>query len=186
MRRGKRYSTTKRIFSAAALCAGILAVAAPGQAADTTTTFTITAGGLSISAPASKSLGSVATGSSSVSAQLGSVTVTDERGALLGSWTATVSGTDFTTGGATANETIAKANASYWSGAATATSGTATFTPGQANAGAAQTLAASRTAFSASAAVGNNSATWNPTVTVTIPSAAVSGTYSGTITHSVA
>jgi hypothetical protein len=47
-------------------------------------------------------------------------------------------------------------------------------------------LAASRTAFSAGSVVGNNSVSWNPTVTINIPSAAVAGTYSGTVTHSVA
>jgi hypothetical protein len=30
------------------------------------------------------------------------------------------------------------------------------------------------------------SAAWNPTIVVNIPAAAVAGTYSGTITHSVA
>jgi hypothetical protein len=75
--------------------------------------------------------------------------VTDNRGALLGTWTASVSSTDFTTGGATANETIAKGQVTYWSGPATATSGTATFTPGQLASVNAQDLSVSRTAFSA-------------------------------------
>jgi hypothetical protein len=153
---------------------------------NTTTTFTLTAGSLAITAPGSKDLGSVATGSATTSAQLGSVQVTDGRGALNGSWTTSVSSTDFTTGGATSDETIVKASADYWSGAATATSGTGTFTPGQANAGAKQSLASSRTAFSASSVIGNNSATWNPTVIINIPSAAVAGAYTGTVTHSVA
>jgi hypothetical protein len=34
--------------------------------------------------------------------------------------------------------------------------------------------------------VGNNTTTWNPTLIVTIPSTAVAGTYTGTVTHSVA
>jgi hypothetical protein len=97
-----------------------------------------------------------------------------------------VSSTDFTTGGATANETVAKGQVTYWSGAATASSGTAVFLPGQAAAVNAQALSVARTAFSASAIIGNNSASWNPTVTVNVPAAAVAGTYTGTITHSVA
>lgn len=170
--------------------AGVAGLAAPAQAAttgDTTTTFTLTGGALAITAPASKALGSVSTGSSSTaSAQLGTVSVTDGRGALLGSWTTSVSSTDYTTGGATSNETIAKANADYWSGAATSTTGTGTFTPGQLLAANKVALSTSKTAFSASVVVGNNTAAWNPTVNVNIPSASVAGDYTGTITHSIA
>jgi hypothetical protein len=164
----------------------VLAFALPAHAADTTTTFSLAGGSLSISAPASRDLGSGSTGGGTVSAQLGSVTVTDNRGALVGTWTASVSSTDFTTGGASANETIAKGQVTYWSGTATASSGVAVFAPGQASAANAQALSVSRTAFSATAIVGNNSASWNPTVTVNVPAAAVAGDYTGTITHSVA
>lgn len=176
----------KMIVSAGMGLALFGGLVAPAGAADTTATFTLSAGALSVSAPASAALGSGATGSASLGAQLGAVSVTDARGALLGSWTASASSTDFTTGTATADETIGKANAAYWSGAATASSGTAVFLPGQAAALNAQDMSTARTAFSASGTVGNNSASWNPTVTVTIPSAAVAGTYSATITHSVA
>jgi hypothetical protein len=164
----------------------VLAFALPARAADTTTTFSLAAGSLSISAPASRDLGTGSTGGGTVSAQLGTVTVTDNRGALVGTWTASVSSTDFTTGGATANETIAKGHVTYWSGTATASSGLSVFAPGQASAANAQALSVSRTAFSATAIVGNNSASWNPTVTVNVPAAAVAGDYTGTITHSVA
>lgn len=172
---------------AATAAAGL--VAAPdAKAEDTTTTFVLNAaGGLSISVPASKELSAgTATNAGTLTAQLGAVQVTDARGALLTSWTASVDSTDFTTGDQTANETIADDNVSYWSGVATASSGVAVFTPGQALAANAQALSAARTAFSAATAVGNNSATWNPTVVVTIPSSAVIGTYTGTITHSAA
>lgn len=165
---------------------GVLVLALPARAADTTTTFSLAGGSLAISAPASKDLGSGSTGAGTLSAQLGTVTVTDGRGALVGTWTASVSSTDFTTGGATADETIAKGQVTYWSGAATASSGTAVFTAGQLLAANAQALSVARTAFSASVIVGNNSASWNPTVTVNVPAAAVAGTYTGTITHSVA
>jgi hypothetical protein len=165
---------------------GVLALAFPAHAADTTTTFSLTAGSLAISVPASRDLGSGATGGGTVSAQLGTVTVTDTRGALAGTWTASASSTAFTTGGATASETIAKGQVTYWSGTVTASSGTAVFAPGQPLAADAEALSVSRTAFSASAIVGNNSASWNPTVTVNVPAAAVAGSYTGTITHSVA
>ena len=112
--------------------------------------------------------------------------MTDLQGSLLGTWTASVTSTDFTTGDETEDETIGKANVAYWSGAPTAFTGVAVFTPGQLTGLLAEDLSASRTAFEATATVGNNSATWNPTVVVTVPSSAVVGTYSGTITHSVA
>ena len=163
-------------------------LATPAQAADTTATFTLTAGGgLEISAPASKALGSAATGASALTpVQLGNVVVTDSRGALLGSWTASVTSTDFTTGEATAAETIGKANATYWSGASISPTGTAVRVPGQALEANKVTLDVSRTAFSATGVVGNGTTTWNPTVGMTIPAAAVAGSYTGTITHSVA
>jgi hypothetical protein len=159
-------------------------LAAPADAAQGVT-FTLTAGLLTVSDPADKSLGSVGTGTASISNTLGNTTVTDNRGALLGTWTSTVTSTDFTTGGETADETIGKALVDYYSGAATASSGTAVRVPGQATALLAQDLGAARTAFSATGVVGNNSTTWVPTVVVNIPSDAVAGQYSGTITHSV-
>lgn len=167
-----------------ASAASMVAVAAPADAGQGVT-FTLTAGALTVSDPADKSLGTVATGTASITNTLGSTSVTDNRGSLLGTWTSTVSSTDFVTGTATADETIAKSNVSYYSGLATASSGTAVLVPGQATSLLAQDLSTSRTAFSANAIVGNNSATWVPTVVVTIPSDSVAGTYTGTITHSV-
>jgi len=175
-------------LGAACVLALMPAAPAPAQAATsgtTTTTFTVTGGSLSITTPASANVGSAAPGSS-FSGQLGAVTVTDARANLSASWTTTASTTDFTTGGGTPAETITKGNVSYWSGPATANSGTATFTPGQATAGAAVALSSAVTAFSVSAGTGNNSATWNPTLVVSVPSAAVGGGYTGTVTHSVA
>lgn len=176
----------KRLAVALSLASAgsMVALAAPAGAAQGVT-FTLTAGALQVSDPADKSLGSVATGTASISNTLGNTTVTDNRGALLGTWTASVSSTDFTTGTATADETITKDNVAYYSGLATASSGTAVRVPGQATALASQSLSASRTAFSATGVVGNNSTTWVPTVVVTIPSDSVAGTYSGTVTHSV-
>lgn len=167
--------------------AGIFAAPA-ANAEDTTTTFTLDAAGLlSISVPASTELSAgTATDAGTLSAQLGAVSVTDDRSALVANWAASVTSTDFTTGAATAAETIGKANVAYASGAATASSGVGVFTPGQASTALAEALSGTVTAFTATAAVGNNSASWNPTVIVTIPAAAVVGTYSGTITHSAA
>ncbi len=150
-------------------------------------TDTITApapGGLSISVPGAADLGS-ATAGDRASGHLGPVTVTDQRALSSASWVVTVTVTPFTTGGGSAAETISRSHVSYWSGPATATSGTGTFTPGQATATNIQTLNVDRTAFSLEAGAGNNSATWNPTVVIALPAAAVAGTYAGTVTHSV-
>lgn len=176
------------LTTTAALAVGSIAgIASPAHAADTTTTFTLSGGALAVTAPASSPLGSVATGAASTTpAQLGTVSVADSRGALLGVWAASVGSSNFTTGTATADETIAKDNADYWSGLATATTGTAVRLPGQALAANEVTLASARTAFSASGVVGNGTTAWNPTVNVNIPAASVAGAYSGVITHSVA
>jgi hypothetical protein len=185
-----RKSIAALVATSAVATSAFVGLASPAHAGpgDTATTFILTGGALSVSAPASKALGTAATGSGSaaISTQLGTTTVTDARGALLVAWTSSVASTDFTTGGATANETITKTNLDYWSGAATTATGVGTFTPGQLLVANKQTLASSRTAFSAATVVGNNTVIWNPTVDVNVPSAAVVGTYSGTITHSVA
>jgi hypothetical protein len=166
------------------VAATTITLAQPALADATTTTFTVAPGDLGETSPASTDLGDADPGAST-SAQLGAVTVTDARAALSGSWTESVSSTEFTTGGATEAETVPVASISYWSGPATATTGSGTFTPGQATSAAAQTFAASRTAFSW-AGDGNNSATFNPTLIIAMPASAVAGVYTGTVTHSVA
>lgn len=165
--------------------AGISGSAQAATSGDTTTTFTLTGGELAITVPNSADLGSAATGTATIAAQLGAISVADGRGTLNGSWAASVASTDFTTGAGSAEETVANSNADYWSGGATSTTGTGTFTPGQATAGASEPLGAPATALTATSVVGNNTATWNPTVNINIPSASVEGTYTGTITHSV-
>ncbi|MFH8386760.1 hypothetical protein ACH4E7_38590 [Kitasatospora sp. NPDC018058] len=143
-----------------------------------------TTGTLAISVPTPAGLGTAAPGGT-LSAALGTMTVSDQRGVSTSTWTATVSATNFTTGGATSAETITTSNVSYWSGPATNTNGTVTATPGESSASAAQSLSSARTAFTSTGS-GNNSTSWIPTVVITIPAAAVHGTYTGTVTHSVA
>jgi hypothetical protein len=156
-----------------AAAVAVIVVAAPANAA------------VSISAPTSAALGTRATGSATLSAQLGTITVT-ASGLVAPSFVSTVSASNFTTGGQTANETLAKSVISYWSGPATSTSGLATATPGQLTAAQAVSLSTARTAFSGTGLLLSISASWNPTIVVNLPPTAVAGTYSGTITHSVA
>ena len=129
---------------------------------------------LSITVPSSAALPSVPPGGTT-SAQLGTVTVNDFRGTAAASWTATVTATTFVTGGGTAAETIPLTQITYWSGPATASTGTGTFTPGQANAAAAVNLTVPRTAFSLTAGSSVNSASWNPTLSVSVPAAGRGG-----------
>jgi hypothetical protein len=154
---------------------GAAAWAGPG---DTNTTFDLTSGTLAISVPASASLGSFPTGSTLVLGKLGSTSVNDTRAALVAQWSASVSSTDFTTGTATANETVAKANVAYTTGVGSST-GTGAFVPVGAASLAVPGVAGTW------AGVGNNSTSWNPTVAMTLLGSQVAGTYTGTITHSV-
>ncbi|SNT12615.1 hypothetical protein SAMN05421812_103280 [Asanoa hainanensis] len=155
------------------------AVAAPGPTATTGITFQITAGGLTITAPASVDLGNGVSGGT-VAGSIGPVQVVDQRGLLVAAWTATVSSTAYTTGGGTAAETIPNSAATYTPGLPTGTTGVPVPVAGLPG-----TLASPRTAYTATA-VGSNSVTWNPNLSIAIPAAAVVGTYTGTVTHSVA
>jgi hypothetical protein len=176
----------RRTLAILGTATALSALAVPAaQAVVTTTTFGLTGGNLSITAPGSVNLGTGSAGDTTFTGQLGTVTVSDLRGGLLSSWTATAASSDFITGGGTVNETIAKSKVSYWSGPATAASGTGTFLQGQLTSLLKVALTTAQTAFSATGAVGNNSVSWNPTIVVDVASA-VAGTYTGTITHSVA
>jgi hypothetical protein len=157
---------------------------AASQTATQATSISITAGTLTITAPGSTTLPSTSPGGTT-SAQLGTVTVTDNRGVPAASWTATVTGTTFVTGTGTAPQTIPLTQVTYWSGPATATTGTGTFTPGQPSAAAAVNLTVTRTAFSLAAGSSVSSASWNPVLSVSVPPSSVAGTYTATITHSV-
>jgi hypothetical protein len=174
--------TRRRTAPALTMVVALLVAAAlPAAAAETATTFQVASGGLAISAPTSANLGSGAAGGS-VSASLGQVRVDDTRGVLLGTYAARVSSTDFTTGGGTEAETIAAANAAYTGGLVTP-GGTVVCT----SLLVAEPLAnTTKVAMNATGATGTNSCTWNPTIAVTLPAASVAGTYTGTITHSVA
>lgn len=162
-------------LAAAVTLAGLFVFAAPSVAG----------AALAITVPAPVNFGSVPAGTASRSAQLGTVTVT-ASGLVFPDFVATVSTTTFVTGGATAAETIARTSVAYWSGPVTTSSGLQTPVPGQLTVLQAEPLSISRTAFRSSGLALSISTSWNPTIVITIPPAAVAGTYTGTITHSVA
>lgn len=145
-----------------------------GSDPSTTVTFTVTSGALSLSVPASAVLGSGAPGTT-ISAAIGPCTVTDDRALLSASWTVTAAETDFANG----SQSIPASDAAYDPGTIT-TTGTITAT------GTPVTLSNSaQTVVTGSAGVGDNTASWDPTIAVAVPASAVGGLYSGTLTQSV-
>jgi hypothetical protein len=180
-----------KIFLVAASAAATLAIASSPAAAaptdDTIVTFEVEAGTLDIVTPATADLGGGAPGTV-ITGTIGPVTVTDSRASADASWTTSVTSTDFVTGGGTAPETVLASEVDYWSGPATATTGNGTFTPAQLTAAAAAPLddTTPLVAFTHTGGTGNNTATWNPTLNVNVPLDSIAGTYTGTVTHSVA
>jgi hypothetical protein len=149
-----------------------------GADPDTTVTFTVTTGALSMSAPVSADLGIGAPGTT-ISGALGPVTVTDDRALLSASWTTTASSSDWTTGAATPAETITATDVGYDPGSITTTGTiTATGTPVTLSGTAAPVV-------TGTSGVGDNTATWNPVISVAVPASAVGGPYPGTLTQSV-
>ncbi|MEU8153829.1 SdrD B-like domain-containing protein [Micromonospora sp. NPDC048986] len=152
---------------------------ASGLSATQAVTVQIAAlGGLSISVPGQTALGTVTAAESAISGQLGTVTVTDDRGPAAGSWRATVTITDFTTGSGAA--TIGRALVSYSSGPATTSTGNGVFTP---QPGVGLSTPQDAAGWSGS---GPNAVSWNPSLRVVVPFERVAGTYSAVVTHSVA
>jgi len=106
--------------------------------------------------------------------------VTDNRAGLAG-WTTAVSSTDFITGGGTAAETVHVHDVRYLIDGFASTTGVATFT----RTAVTDLSAAAQSVVTASNVHGDNSASWNPVIQLSVPSGAVAGTYSAAITHSV-
>jgi hypothetical protein len=152
--------------------------ASSGPDPDTTVTFAVTSGALTMTAPASVSLGSGAP-DTTISGALGTVTVTDARALLAAAWTAVASSTAFVTGGSTTAETIPAADVGYAPGTPTTTGVVTNVT------GLPITLSGTPQPVVTLTGVGNNTASWNPALAVAVPAAAVVGTYTATLTQSV-
>ena len=159
-----------------------MAAAGPAQA-DTTgatpITIEVTGGPLNISVPAGPvSLGSVGASTSpqTVTAFLGTVSVTDVRGGTAG-WVVTASAVDFT---GPQNISVSAPGLSSYTTPAASVIGTADVAGSNLNA-----LYPGGVVQTATGVVGVNAATWNPTISMTIPANALAGTYSSTVTHSV-
>lgn len=170
--------------------AGSLAVVQPAEAAQTGSTdatFTITAGTLDIAVPTGPvNLGSANAGAglSQISGDLGSVSVSDNRGLLVAAWTASARTSAFTTGAAGVDETVPAASVAYAANAPSNSGGgvSAVFAhPGAA----ALSDTLDTTVATLAAGTGVNSSSWTANLTFTLLSTQVAGTYSGTVTHSV-
>lgn len=199
---------SRLLVAVSASAIAVLSMSVPANADTTTTTpstppsstpvtLSITAGSLSVSMPgAGVPLDAVA-GQTTVASALGLVSVIDLRGSATASWNATVVATALSAGsgtppipasaiGYTVVDSMAHAPAGYDpAGVLAQTSGKAvTLSPALAN----STLggASALIAVAASNGVGTSTVTWNPLITVTIPTTAISGTaYGATVTHSV-
>lgn len=153
------------------------AAALPGV---TAATITVQGGVLSISVvPDAGNLGSLpdTVAGGAVSGPLGQVQVNDARSAAAGSgWVASVISTAFTP---PAGPAIAASLVAYTAGPITKV-GTATYTANNPT-----NLTGVVAAVTATGITGDNSATWTPTITVTVAGGMAAAVYSATITHSV-
>ncbi|MCZ2824302.1 MULTISPECIES: hypothetical protein [unclassified Modestobacter] len=146
----------------------------------TAATVTVQGGVLGITVPTDA--GSLGTADNAVlggaiSGPLGQVQVDDGRSAVAGSgWVASATSTAFAP---PVGPAIPATAVGYTVGALTQV-GTATYTandPGN--------LTGVAPVVTATAITGDNSATWTPTITVSVPGGMAAGVYSATITHSV-
>lgn len=170
------------LVAAMAGITGATASAPADASADLTPFLLRRTGTVTISAPTSFSLGESAPGERAVS-RLRTVRVDDTRGPGGDAWTVVVSATDFLPD---KGRPIPRADLRYWSGPATATTGDGRFIPGQATRATAQPLSRTRVAFRHAGGTTDNSASWRPTLIISIPPTAAADRYTGAIVHSVA
>ena len=169
----------KKYLLIVASFAALAIVVAQSAGAATPTTFTLTPGTLAISAPTSSvSIGSqgVSADPSSISGQLGDVTVTDQRGGAT-SWVTSVIVTAFTPTTGPAVTAIPASAVAYSAGTITQ-SGVTTTKPATTDlTGVSPVVNGSSTGLSI--------ASWDPTLHITMPASALADTYTSTLTTSV-
>jgi len=138
-------------------------------------------GGLSISVPGLGNLGSLESPDTVtvVTAQLDTVTVTDTRRTPLSpsrTWTVSAVSTDLLTG----SDSLTAATIGYSAGTPTILSGLAGITEYTRT-----DLHTSIMVQTGATSTGNHVVSWRPTLSIAIPQFKNSGTYTGTLTHSV-
>lgn len=168
------------------VAAGTVVGAPLAHAADTTVSITL-AGDLTISAPASVNLGTVsAAAGSTKTTSLGTVTVADGRGSLLG-WnvTAVTATSTMSTGGVTPKTIPLGATGPLgWVTGAVAAVSPSPLTGVAAGLGGFLSTSAIPVA-TALVTTGGGTYTYDPTLTFTVPAGAQAGTYSVVVTQTV-
>jgi hypothetical protein len=149
-------------------------IASSASADDTDATFTLTGGDLTLSVQPTAALTGSVSGDTSISGDLGAVSVTDARGGTE-AWTVSAASTAFT--GALGSSSTA---VSYTGGTVTET-GTITVADGAATA----LTVTAVPVVDPSSLSGNNTASWNAALAVTMPAGALADDYSGTVTTSI-
>ena len=173
--------TNKLVYLGAAALGGAALLATstlPASAAPTggtVTTFALIGGSLNIAVQGTATVTGGDSGATTATGQLGQVVVNDGRGVAVGGWTTSASSTAFS------NATTSSTAVTYGSGTPTKT-GRVTAT----SSGTVPLTTAPAAVVVGTLVVGNNTATWNPTLTVTLPPDSTAGTYTGTVTTSVA
>ena len=164
---------------AAALVAG---TALPASATETSptgntvTTFTLTGGDLSLSAPGTATLTDGAATDATVSGSLGEFSVLDERAVTAGWDVAAVSSafSEPTMNGPTSSDVLYTATpVDFFGGIFAATTGSQ------------RVQSAAASVLTGTQASGSNSALFTADLTVLLPGSALAGNYSGTVTTSV-
>jgi hypothetical protein len=166
---------SKPLVAAATAGVLVLGLALPASADDTPTTFTLTGGTLTLTVGTSAALTDEASGvaANTITGQLGVVTVDDARGGSSG-WVASAASTTFTGAGLSVSDGVAYSN------------GTVTTTGISSVAGVtAQSIATVAPVATATAVSGNNTASWDPTLDVSMPAGALAGDYAGIVTTSL-
>jgi hypothetical protein len=155
------------------LAAVPVGTAQAADSGDTIATFTLAGGSLDITSAPDAALGNGAPGVASVTGSLGAVGISDTRGSTMG-WVVSASSTSFVNATGSASTGVV-----YNSGAATASTGTvAAVSRGNTDIRAEADVASGN-------ATGNNTASYNPTLTVSLPANALAGDYAGTVTTSI-
>ncbi|MDQ1436469.1 MAG: hypothetical protein QOK43_98 [Acidimicrobiaceae bacterium] len=154
----------------------VVGAALPAAADDTAATFSLTGGDLTLSVGATAALTDEAAGVAAnvITGTLGAVAVTDSRGGTAG-WVASAASTTFTGTGLSVSDGV------------TYTNGTVTET-GTNTVAAATAASLTTTAVAVATATevsGSNTASWNPTLNVSMAAGALAGDYVGTVTTSL-
>jgi hypothetical protein len=151
-------NTYRRLVALGFITALVGAFALPATAAETAVTFSIGGGSLSLSAAGTAAWGEKgSSGTTLVSGQLGDVTVTDQRGGDVG-WSVGAATTNVTDG-VTSATTVR-----YLAGVVTPTGVVTPLSDGMVT-----LTGTSGRVVRGTVVVGNNTATWNPTLLLTLP-----------------